>query len=81
MPELTKNDFAIGMPVVCIKDHPDQNTAIKAGDTGVVAVINNGAENRSVCSGISHVAGMIWLATAHTALAGGVRLIMLRRWI
>lgn len=40
MPELTKNDFAIGMPVVCIKDHPDQNTAIKAGDTGVVAVIN-----------------------------------------
>ena len=40
MPELTVNNFMIGMQVVCIKDHPDQNMEIKTGDTGVVAVIN-----------------------------------------
>jgi hypothetical protein len=39
MPELTMDDFAVGMQVVCIKDHPDRNIAIKTGDTGVVVVI------------------------------------------
>ena len=39
MPELTKNDFTIGMPVVCIKSYPDGNEQIEKGDTGVVVAI------------------------------------------
>lgn len=40
MSELTRDDFTIGMPVVCIKSYPDGNKQIKTGDTGVVAWIN-----------------------------------------
>ena len=40
MPKLTIDNFMIWMQVVCIKDHPDENMAIKAGDTGVVAKIS-----------------------------------------
>lgn len=43
MPELTVSNFMIGMQVVCIKDYPDRNMMIEAGDTGVVAAINDGA--------------------------------------
>lgn len=40
MPELTRDDFAVGMSVTCIKDYPDSNLRIKAGDTGVVVAIH-----------------------------------------
>jgi len=40
MPELTRDDFAVGMSVICIKDHPDSNMRIKTGDTGVVVAIH-----------------------------------------
>lgn len=44
MPELTRDDFTIGMPVVCIESYPDGNTQIKKGDTGVVASIASGSK-------------------------------------
>ena len=40
MSKLTRNDFTIGMPVVCIKSYPDGNNKIKEGDTGVVVAIS-----------------------------------------
>ena len=44
MSELTRDDFTIGMPVVCIKSYPDGNKQIKKGDTGVVASIVSGTK-------------------------------------
>lgn len=44
MSELTRDDFTIGMPVVCIKSYPDGNKQIKQGDTGVVASIASGTK-------------------------------------
>lgn len=40
MPERRVSDFAVGMPVVCTVDHPDDNDHIVTGWTGVVAYIN-----------------------------------------
>ena len=40
MPELTRDDFAVGMSVICIKDYPDSNKQIKTSDTGVVVAIH-----------------------------------------
>lgn len=48
MPELTRDDFTIGMPVVCIKSYPDGNKQIKQGDTGVVASFASGIKSIGV---------------------------------
>lgn len=36
-----KEDFPVGMHVVCVKDFPDGNYSIRSGDTGVVVCVAN----------------------------------------